>query len=116
MLLFMDIAELCQGPQVPGSAKFHSPGIGELKKSQESRGSGYPGFSWHPKFPDTLYPRMLYRKSQYMFPDTTNLIKKVETYKYQKSVISVAFLGHCRNYGGDIGYRGVLNFMPCLDS
>ena len=51
-----------------------------------------------------------------MFPDTTNLIKKVETYKYQKSVISVAFLGHCRNYGGDIGYWGVLNFMPCLDS
>ena len=31
-LLFMDIAELFQGPQVSGSAKFHLPGIGEPKK------------------------------------------------------------------------------------
>ena len=49
-----------------------------------------------------------------MFPDTTNLIKKVKTYKYQKSVISVSFLGHYRNHGGDIGYWGVTNFMPCF--
>ena len=40
----MDITELCQGPQVLGTTKFHSPGIGELKNGQESRESGYPGF------------------------------------------------------------------------
>ena len=28
----MDIAELFQGPQVLGSAKFNLPAIGELKK------------------------------------------------------------------------------------
>ena len=54
ILLFMDITELCQGPQVSGTTKFHSPGIGELKNGQESRESGYPGFPWHPKLPDTL--------------------------------------------------------------
>ena len=51
MLLFMDIAELFQGPQISGSAKFHLPGIGELKKTarnlggQVTRGSrGIPNF------------------------------------------------------------------------
>ena len=39
----MDIAELCQGPQVPGSAKFHSPGIGELKKQPGIYGVKLPG-------------------------------------------------------------------------
>ena len=55
ILLFMDITELCQGPQVSGTTKFHSPGIGELKNGQESRESGYPGFPWHPIFRDTLF-------------------------------------------------------------
>ena len=55
ILLFMDITELCQGPQVSGTTKFHSPGIGELKNGQESRESGYPGSPWHPIFRDTLF-------------------------------------------------------------
>ena len=43
MLLFMDIAELCHGPQVSGSTKFHSPGIGDLKKQPGIWGVRLPG-------------------------------------------------------------------------
>jgi hypothetical protein len=42
ILLFMDIAELFQGPQVSGSAKFYLPGIGELIKRQEISGVWLP--------------------------------------------------------------------------
>ena len=54
MLLFMDIAELFQGPQVPDSAKFYLPGIRELIKRPKIYGvwlTGVPVASQISRYP-----------------------------------------------------------------